>query len=72
MNSHIKLMTNQNDELAREIDQFVSQNEKIRQQLDRKARVDSLRQKNEDHMIQSSKIFTRISSSSPDPIKKYL
>jgi len=27
MNDHIRVMTNQNDELAREIDQFVSQNE---------------------------------------------
>lgn len=30
MNSHVRLMTAQNEELAREIDQFVYQNEQIR------------------------------------------
>ena len=39
MNNHIRVVTHQNDELTREIDQFVQANEVIRQRLDRKNRV---------------------------------
>lgn len=39
MNSHIRVVSHQNDELTREIDQFVQANEMIRQRLDRKSRV---------------------------------
>lgn len=47
MNNHIRVVSHQNDELTREIDQFVQANEVIRQRLDRKNRVSELRQKNE-------------------------
>ncbi len=39
MNNHIRVVSHQNDQLTREIDQFVSANEKIREKLDRKNRV---------------------------------
>lgn len=47
MNSHIRVVSHQNDELTREIDQFVQANEVIRQRLDRKNRVQEIREKNE-------------------------
>ena len=43
MNNHIRVVSHQNDELTREIDQFVQANEVIRQRLDRKNRVNELR-----------------------------
>lgn len=43
MNNHIRVVTHQNDQLTREIDQFVTANEKIREKLDRKNRVVELR-----------------------------
>jgi len=43
MNNHIRVVSHQNDQLTREIDQFVSANEKIREKLDRKNRVVELR-----------------------------
>jgi len=39
MNGHIRVISQQNDELTREIDQFVQQNERIREKLDRRDRV---------------------------------
>lgn len=53
MNNHIRVVSNQNDELTREIDQFVQANEVIRQRLDRKNRVNELRQRN-DYTLQQS------------------
>ena len=53
MNNHIRVVSHQNDQLTREIDQFVSANEKIREKLDRKNRVVELRQKN-DHQLRTS------------------
>lgn len=43
MNNHIRVVSHQNDQLTREIDQFVTANEKIREKLDRKSRVNELR-----------------------------
>ena len=53
MNNHIRVVSKQNDELTREIDQFVQANEVIRQRLDRKTRVNELRQRNEYNLQQS-------------------
>ena len=53
MNNHIRVVTHQNDELTREIDQFVQANEVIRQRLDRKNRVTELRQRNEYNLQKS-------------------
>jgi hypothetical protein len=39
LNQHISIITQQNDELTRELDSFVKANEEIRTRLDRKARV---------------------------------
>lgn len=47
MNNHIRVVSHQNDQLTREIDQFVTANEKIREKLDRKSRVVELRHKND-------------------------
>ena len=53
MNNHIRVVSHQNDELTREIDQFVQANEVIRQRLDRKNRVEELRNRN-DYQLQQS------------------
>ena len=53
MNNHIRVVSHQNDELTREIDQFVQANEVIRQRLDRKNRVTELREKNDYNLTQS-------------------
>ena len=60
MNNHIRVVSHQNDELTREIDQFVQANEVIRQRLDRKGRVLELREKN-DYNLQAS--MNRVSHS---------
>ena len=53
MNNHIRVVSHQNDELTREIDQFVQANEVIRSRLDRKSRVMELREKNDYNLQQS-------------------
>jgi len=47
LNNHIRVITLQNEELTRELDQFVQANEAIRMRLDRKARVQEIRQRND-------------------------
>lgn len=51
MNNHIRVVSHQNDELTREIDQFVQANEMIRQKLNRKPRVDEIRYKNDQEIL---------------------
>lgn len=41
--SHVKIITQQNEELTRELDTFVASNEVIRQRLDCKSRVQEMR-----------------------------
>jgi predicted nuclease with TOPRIM domain len=53
LNNHIKVITHQNEELTKELDQFVQANEAIRQRLDRKARVAEIRQRNEQQLCYS-------------------
>lgn len=53
LNNHIRVVTHQNDELTKEIDQFVQANEVIRMRLDRKSRVEEIRHRNE-HQLQMS------------------
>ena len=59
MNNHIRVVSNQNDELTKEIDQFVTSNEVIRQRLDRKNRVDEIRSKNQNQLHESRKFIDR-------------
>lgn len=47
LNSHIRVLQGQNEDLTRELDEFVNANEAIRSRLDRKNRVLDLRSKNE-------------------------
>ena len=47
LNNHIRVLTAQNEDLTKELDQFVEANEAIRMRLDRKNRVLDLRSKNE-------------------------
>jgi len=47
LNNHIRVLQLQNEDLTKELDQFVEANEAIRQRLDRKNRVQEIRQKNE-------------------------
>lgn len=44
------MITHQNEELTKELDQFVAANEAIRQRLDRKARVQEIRQRNDQQL----------------------
>jgi len=50
LNNHIRVITHQNEELTKELDQFVAANEAIRQRLDRKARVQEIRQRNDQQL----------------------
>lgn len=54
MNNHIRVVSHQNDELTKEIDQFVQANEVIRQRLDRKNRVKEIRDRNDYNLQQST------------------
>jgi regulator of replication initiation timing len=47
LNNHIRVLQAQNEDLTKELDQFVEANEAIRMRLDRKNRVLDLRSKNE-------------------------
>ena len=47
LNNHIRVLSAQNEELTKELDQFVEANEAIRMRLDRKNRVLDLRKQNE-------------------------
>ena len=62
MNNHIRVVSHQNDELTREIDQFVQANEVIRSRLDRKQRVMELREKNDYNLQQSMNQVTHSKS----------
>jgi chromosome segregation ATPase len=53
LNNHIRVITIQNEELTKELDEFVQANEAIRQRLDRKARVQEIRQRNEQQISYS-------------------
>lgn len=53
LNNHIRVITIQNEELTKELDEFVQANEAIRQRLDRKARVQEIRQRNEQQITYS-------------------
>ena len=47
------MITHQNEELTKELDQFVQANEAIRQRLDRKARVQEIRARNDQQLMYS-------------------
>ena len=47
LNNHVRVLQLQNEDLTKELDQFVEANEVIRQRLDRKSKVMELRNKNE-------------------------
>ena len=53
LNNHIRVLQLQNEDLTKELDQFVEANEAIRMRLDRKNRVQEIRQKNERQLQQS-------------------
>lgn len=53
LNNHIRVLGAQNDDLTKELDQFVEANEAIRMRLDRKNRVLDLRSKNEQQLQKS-------------------
>lgn len=50
LNNHIRVLSLQNEDLTKELDQFVEANEAIRMRLDRKNRVHDLRSKNEQQL----------------------
>jgi hypothetical protein len=47
LNTHIRVLSQQNEDLTKELDHFVEANEAIRMRLDRKSRVYEIRSKNE-------------------------
>ncbi len=53
LNNHIRVLQAQNEDLTKELDQFVEANEAIRSRLDRKSRVLDLRCKNEQQLQKS-------------------
>ena len=62
LNNHIRVITIQNEELTKELDQFVEANEQIRMRLDRKARVQEIRQKNDQQLSYSYNIVEKSKS----------
>ena len=64
LNNHIRVLNNQNEDLTKELDQFVEANEAIRMRLDRKNRVTDLRSKNE-HQLQKSLAHVNEAKSPP-------
>lgn len=66
LNNHIRVITIQNEELTRELDQFVEANEAIRMRLDRKQRVQEIRQRNDQQLSYS---YSHVEKSK-SPIRK--
>eukprot|EP00831_Metopus_contortus_P001478 TRINITY_DN1052_c0_g1_i1.p1 TRINITY_DN1052_c0_g1~~TRINITY_DN1052_c0_g1_i1.p1 ORF type:complete len:570 (-),score=136.84 TRINITY_DN1052_c0_g1_i1:11-1525(-) len=63
---HADVLEHQNYQLHRELDQFADTNEKVRRELDRKDRVDYLRNKNDSEYQQSmSRVLTASPGKSP-------
>lgn len=58
LNNHIRVLQINNEDLTKELDQFVEANELIRQRLDRRNRVVELRNKNE-VQIQKSLVYVQ-------------
>ena len=71
MNNHIRVVSHQNDELTKEIDQFVQANEVIRQRLDRKNRVQEIRNRNDYNLQQSHAKVTHSRSPIRDPNSRH-
>ena len=46
LNRHQRILLDKNDEMTRELESFVSADQKLREELDRKARVIYMHQKN--------------------------
>ena len=63
MNNHIRVITVQNEELTKELDQFVQANEAIRMRLDRKARVQEIRARNDQQLAHSIGVVHDVSKS---------
>ncbi len=55
LKNHIRVLQRQNEDLTKELDQFVEANEAIRNRLDRRSRVESIRQKNDIQLQNSMK-----------------
>lgn len=53
LSNHIRVITHQNEELTKELDTFVEANEAIRHRLDRKQRVQEIRQRNDQQLAYS-------------------
>jgi DNA-directed RNA polymerase specialized sigma54-like protein len=47
LKNHIRVLQRQNEDLTKELDQFVEANEAIRNRLDRRSRVEQIRVKND-------------------------
>ena len=62
LNNHIRVLQAQNEDLTKELDQFVEANEAIRMRLDRKTRVYDLRSKNEQQLQKSLAYVTEARS----------
>ena len=64
LHNHIRVLQLQNEDLTKELDQFVEANEAIRMRLDRKNRVQEIRQKNE-VQLQKSMAYVQEARSPP-------
>ena len=64
LNNHIRVLQINNEDLTKELDEFVQANELIRQRLDRRTRVVELRNKNE-VQIQKSLVYVQEARSPP-------
>jgi chromosome segregation ATPase len=72
MNNHIRVVSGQNDQLTREIDQFVQANEMIRAKLDRRSRVEEIKHRNITELRSSEHQYRNPSpgrSPMPDPVR---
>ena len=67
LNNHIRVITVQNEELTKELDQFVQANEAIRMRLDRKARVQEIRARNDQQLHHSIGVVHQSKSPLRDP-----
>jgi hypothetical protein len=54
LKGHAEVLENQNFTIQKELDTFVSTDQKVREELDRKHRIDYIKEKNRDELMQSS------------------
>lgn len=71
LDRHSRILLGQNDDLTKELERFVNTDEVLRQQLDRRGRVYTIQDKNNQELGYSNQKINEVRSRSPAKGKSY-